>query len=360
MAPLETRHTSPFERYLPGQVLTLNAAESSDTLTVRISRLQTPHTLSCSMVVDILDGWGKDDSVPTTAFLKLFDRRFAESFRRDNYIKPWSKDLEKEYISAPKSDMVKFLHQLHNNPKALMNTERAWDGAKNEAFLADEMRRMHATETRVYKTLSASQGKQIPRLYASVDVTMAVEGGTPWHRQEELFSIGGILIEYIPGFTLRDMPAVAPRSSWQDIMDEALEAVDILGDHDILNRDVHPGNFMVLPLPERHQHPRGYRVCMIDFGLCQFRGPHESDVEWGRRKFEQDEEGAVGLVMKEMLAEQHGFDLRYRDSGRYCEFAGAGKAERLTDEDRIRMRRSGGVDVVSIPRTCSHYGWIGD
>jgi hypothetical protein len=59
---------------------------------------------------------------------------------------------------------------------------------------------------------------------------------------------------------------------------------------------------------------------MIDFGQCEFRGTDESDMDWGRKKWRQDEEGAVGYVMKHRLGKL-GFELLFNHSQRYLEYA---------------------------------------
>ena len=59
---------------------------------------------------------------------------------------------------------------------------------------------------------------------------------------------------------------------------------------------------------------------MIDFAQCRFREKNESDLQWGRAKWTQDEEGAVEAVMKSRLAKQ-GFKLNYEPSMRYLEWA---------------------------------------
>ena len=59
----------------------------SPELRVQVRQLQKPRTLSCAMVVDILDDCSQEIQ-PRTAFLKLFDRRFADQLQDDNEIDP--------------------------------------------------------------------------------------------------------------------------------------------------------------------------------------------------------------------------------------------------------------------------------
>jgi len=115
------------------------------------------------------------------------------------------------------------------------------------------------------------------------------------------------------------MPDHAPRTSWQNIVDQAVAIVRIVGDNYILNRDVRPENFVVTQVSEHD-----YKVFMIDFALCRFKGENESNAEWADAKFTKDEEGAVGLIMKKRLLNKYGFELHYETSLRYFEEAERG------------------------------------
>lgn len=55
---------------------------------------------------------------------------------------------------------------------------------------------------------------------------------------------------------------------------------------------------------------------MIDLALCRLRGPDESDAAWGRAKREEDEDSAIGLVMRNEL-KRVGFSLVFERSPRY-------------------------------------------
>lgn len=90
----------------------------------------------------------------------------------------------------------------------------------------------------------------------------------------------------------------------------------MVGDHGVLDRDVRPDNFMI-----EHDRDGRYSAFMIDFGLARLRGRNESDRDWAKAKIEQDEEGAVGLVMKKRLARE-GFELQFTMSDKYMEWAG--------------------------------------
>ncbi len=128
----------------------------------------------------------------------------------------------------------------------------------------------------------------------------------------------GILHQYLDGFSLSDLDKFAPQSTWQGIVDQAVKTIHVLNDNNILNADVCPSNFIVVPRGSPSE--KIYRVFMIDFRLCRFRGNTELDLDWGRAKSTQDEEGAVGAVMKHRL-KKAGFDLVYQPSWRYLQWA---------------------------------------
>ena len=181
----------------------LSQISPSPELRVQVRQLQKPQTLSCAMVVDILDGCSQEIQ-SRTAFLKLFGRYFADQLRDDNEIDPWEKHMEESYIEFVQSDrdgVRNFLHNLHHVEDFQEETEDDWDDAQNEAFLADKLLKLYTTETATYNALQNHQGSQIPRLFAAInlDLTPPNAHGED-SRSEELLQVKGILIQYIKGF----------------------------------------------------------------------------------------------------------------------------------------------------------------
>lgn len=317
---------STFDEYATSQVLTLNVLPnhghaSASVMHVRIRQLHT-RTLSFTMVVDILDKQ-RPQTASGMAFLKLFDRRFAEQLRRDNGIEPWTKSIEQAYIDSVESGAIqRFLHDLRHIDRFQEDTEEDWDDAQNEAFLSHELLRLYDAEVAVYDALRDHQGRLIPKVIAAVDLDLATSSST-LHCDDRgdfaPFRVRGILLEYINGCNLMDIVDHFPRSSWQRIVNQAVATIRILSDHNILNNDVRPENFVVCPVGDGDpkQDPQ---VFMIDFALCRFRAADESDAEWGRAKHGKDEEGAIGLRMKKVLA-YHDYELDYEYSQRYAEWA---------------------------------------
>lgn len=89
-----------------------------------------------------------------------------------------------------------------------------------------------------------------------------------------------------------------------------------IGDHDILNKDAKPENFVVRKISSNGS--TTYRPVMIDFALCELRTPDESHASWRERERSQDEKGAVGFVMQHKLRKRGGH-YKYKPSYRYDE-----------------------------------------
>ncbi|KAF5594391.1 hypothetical protein FPANT_4858 [Fusarium pseudoanthophilum] len=309
--------------YPIGKVIHLKISTSNQEQTelcVKIKQQKRPWTLSCGMIVELKDTADSQAISETLrnqseAFLKMFDRRFAQQIRQDNGIDTWSADIEQEFLTALASGKAEeFLHNLQTVPNFQRDTEDDWDVAENEVYLATELRKCFTSEIATYHRLKEYQGKIIPRFLASVVLDVPSSNVALTTQQQELYKHQGIILQYLPGFPLSTMADNAPESSWQAIVDQAIQIVHVLGDHDILNADVRPDNFIVVPKNDT------YQVFMIDFGQCRFRREHESDAEWGRAKWRQDEEGAVGYVMKSRL-KKVGFELNFKPSWRYLAWA---------------------------------------
>ncbi|CAI4212719.1 unnamed protein product [Parascedosporium putredinis] len=151
------------------------------------------------------------------------------------------------------------------------------------------MLRMYHSEVAVYQRLHNVQGKLVPQLITSgfLDGSFMTEVN---NQDQTSFQIKGILLQYIEGFTLTNLISQAPQSSWQNIINQAIRITHILGDEEILNAD------------------------------SRLRQGDESDFDWGRAKWQQDEEGAVGLVMRHRLRKL-GVEIAFCPSLRYFEFA---------------------------------------
>lgn len=319
---------------------------------------------------------------PVRAILKLYDWRYSAQLREENYIAPWDSDHETALIDFIQSGgAATFLDRLRHDDD-FEEPEEGWNLAENETYLYDQCLLMYRTETSVYAELRECQGNQIPRLitpitFRTVREGSSSEGSSPISNNsstvagaaikgtlnsasgydraadattafaDERFEIKGILLERIAGFNLGSLTEQVPQTAWQLIVDQAIQNVHILSDHHILNTDIRNSNILVVPLSPRsvdHANRSStadddvdteagtasppFRVVMIDFAQCRFREADQSDAEWGRREWAQDEEGAIGMVVRSKLKKSTSgrFELKYDNSGRFLPWAaGEGK-----------------------------------
>ncbi|KAG5294647.1 PKc-like superfamily domain-containing protein [Histoplasma ohiense] len=127
----------------------------------------------------------------------------------------------------------------------------------------------YSHETAAYRLLYPLEGTVIPRYYGSFTLELPI----PNKRISR--SIRLILIEKVPGISMQHLnPTNYTRSERQDILKAIVDAESMLYAHDILHRDIHPRNVLVLDSALR-------RVVLIDFGYCGIgRTPSNSPAEW--------------------------------------------------------------------------------
>jgi hypothetical protein len=240
---------------------------------VRIQELKT-RSCSATMVVTIASS-----NEPKSAFLKLYDWRYADTARAHRALGPWNPTTEFAFIRS----LTQARHSIYDN---------------QEAALAEKLRDSYFNEAAVYGALRAHQGATVPRLIAAVDLDLTPAGA----EDHELFHVKGLLLEEIvDGFSLAKIPGRVPRDAWQGVVDAAVDAGRLLGECGVLDPDRHAGNFVVVRGEEG-----GFRVVMIDFGRCRFRKKGESERMW-REKLARNE--VVGEWMRGMLATRHKFEL---------------------------------------------------
>lgn len=309
--------------YKAGELLTLRRVDDSSQVVVNIQKPLQPWTLSCGMIVEILGSPGTNgdngNSAAQTVFLKLYDWRFATQLRDDNGIDPWTEEFGSEYAKmVMRGEVDGFVEKL-SDEEFREATEEDWDAGQNEASLTQEMLKIYRAETSAYERLNDIQGQMVPRFFGALEMDITPDGITPNEQQRQHFQIKGILLEYVPGFSLSDLVSNVPPEACQGIVDQGIRIVHALSDRDVLNTDVRPSNFIVSRSGDDDQ-AMDYRLVMIDFGQSRLRREDESDPEWGRVKWQQDEEGAVGLVMQHRL-KKLGIEISYVNSYRYLEFA---------------------------------------
>ncbi|KAK7756173.1 hypothetical protein SLS62_001765 [Diatrype stigma] len=309
------------QRYTVGQHLDFEVEDTPDfpkaTVLVEVTRLQKPWTLSSGLVVKVLEAPGLH--VPYTAFLKSYDRRFAYYLRSSNEIYGWDETKEYACLEYVKNgEAGRFLAKLRDDKTfATFRTVDwlDWSDGQNEAYLTYKLQQSYDAERAIYAALEEYQGVYIPRLLLPVNRNIMPTGVSQPSEGSEVYHIKGLLLQYLEGFKLSEIEDYAPPSSWQEIVDQAIHIVRVLDSKSILNYDVHPNNFLVVPRDDGD-----YQVFMVDLAHCRLRREDESDREWGRAKCLEDEEGRIGDTMQVMLGSV-GFDLTFEHSERYSEFA---------------------------------------
>ena len=287
--------------YTVGATLTLKSHnEPSEDLQVQILETYKPFTMSCVMKVAIQ----RSDTEPEEAVLKLYDRRFAAQLRSDSDIEPWTEYHESTYVeSVRRGDAAEIVRKIRDGEAS----GNEWGTAQNEAYLHGDCALMFEAETDVYERLKDYQGGRIPRLLDIVKLSTheSMVG-------EDLLNIQGILLEYLPGATFAELAqSEIPQASWQALVDQAIETVNIFGDHNILNEDVRPENILAVT---DSAYDCGYRAVIIDFGQCKFRDEAESDLDWAHAKHREDEEGEIKDAMYSILQSESGFELEFTES----------------------------------------------
>ncbi|KAF2214471.1 hypothetical protein CERZMDRAFT_95736 [Cercospora zeae-maydis SCOH1-5] len=253
----------------------------------KIIQLHELFTPSCVSTVEInaSDLRHPGTSVkPIKAILNLYDRRFATKLRKDEKVEPLSEATEQAFVAIVKNgEAAGFIRKYAMTISTSKSPKRA-----------------------AYDILKVLQGKQIPRLYSAVSLPLDFGSSSRYVEQDiDLSSISGTLLEYIPGPTLSTMTEVVPRQIWHGTVDQAVDIVRTYSNLGIMNKDVQCSNFVINgAVPDGDEH----RVVVLDFELCELRGDEQFEEEWGRAKWSQDEEGAVGAVMKTRLAKL-GFEL---------------------------------------------------
>ncbi|KAF7950819.1 uncharacterized protein EAE97_002371 [Botrytis byssoidea] len=248
------------------------------------------------------------------AALKVFDRRFASQLRLDYRVGSSTVAKETAFVECVESgDASQFVDRLRND-EDFEEPEEGWNMRQNGAYLYDLCLDMYEAESTVYQRLENLQGKEIPQLLAQFTLQATAALDTVLDKVTKFFEVKGVLIELIDEYTLSDLPTKAPKESWGDICNEAVRVIRLLDDYSILNEDVRPSNIMITRQPTQDK----YRVVMLDFVHCIFRESGETNKQWGRRKWNQDEEGAIGLVMRYRLKKLD-YDFPFEHSNHFLE-----------------------------------------
>jgi len=258
-------------------------------VTAKITKIFEPFTFSCAMVVNLIHSTSLLALNNHQVVLKIFDRRFATQFRRDEHASlHTTTDIERQYHQFVRDGGA--ANFIANYDASDDEEEYEWDDPHNEAYLQYGMQHFYEAEIEAYNILKDVQGQDIPCLFASFTLPSLFSPGN------QLCDIPGVILQHIDGFPLGDISLHAPKEKWQSVCDDAISIVHMMGDRGILNKDVKTRSFIV-----REESEGSFNVFMIDFAMCNFRQQYDDETEWRKDKAIQDEEGAVGYVMEDSL-----------------------------------------------------------
>ncbi|CAG9977244.1 unnamed protein product [Clonostachys byssicola] len=302
--------------YVKGNTLTLSVRrvgkksplqlDDGDEVRARIVDVIEPATLSVVVVVEV-DAPSKQEGQtiqPTSTVkmvLKVFDRRFSSQLREElKSSGPSTLATEKEYLGfLEQGSMADFVANYNKDYKF---TSDDWDSPMQEAHFSLTCARMKETEARIYDYLGDLQGIHIPTFYADVQIASKPVAGEQIHRNlAKYLDVGAILIEYIPGFLLSDMVTESPEPAWPGICDQAIQVVHKIIGHHFVNTDMQTRNVIV-----RRDGEENYQVFYIDFGLCDFRDPLDSDEVWMEYAYQNAEENRIGWSLANAISRAKG------------------------------------------------------
>ncbi|EUC61265.1 hypothetical protein RSOL_389780, partial [Rhizoctonia solani AG-3 Rhs1AP] len=262
-----------------------------------VVHVYAPFTMSSVMKV-ALTSESTGTILPDEAVLKVYDRRFANDLRDHFDLEPPTYEAEAQYAEYLRSDRV-----LHTVAQNYEQADQFPDDSPEHVEIGQQLVAIHSklcfeSEKTAYSALSSLQGKHIPMFYGTTRFLDATLPGLDT-------TVPGVLVEFIPGTSLFQ---VDPSSIDLDaVCSGAVNIVDQYSDLNVLNRDVRLQIFIV--------RPSGSEVVMIDFGYCRLRREGEDDQVWGQTKRTEDEEGAVGYVVRNR------FGWSYVPSDRYKVYA---------------------------------------
>lgn len=230
--------------------------------------------------------------------MKLYDRRFAAQLRHDNAVPPWTLDIEREYrkfvFDGGASELITKLHAMEDLPE---EEGDSWSAAQNETYIYHLCRKYYDTESEAYRRVEDLQGKDVPRFIARVSFSEGPCSPTSSNHVSKWLDCPGILLELINGFPLWELEERAPKDAWQYICEDAIRIVNLIGDRDLRNEDIHLNNNIVRKDPITGK----FKVFIIDFAMCVLRKPEDDKDDWWYMKATVDEEGRIGHGMERHL-----------------------------------------------------------
>ncbi|KAK3209030.1 hypothetical protein GRF29_69g476550 [Pseudopithomyces chartarum] len=350
--------------YKVGDILPLQTGDS--TILVLIESISLPFTETCSMIVSFVPPLTNHQIAECSmgrrkpahninynkAILKMFDWRYATGARTCIGASDWDTQRRNAYVKFLRSgrarrylDCLRQMRMFGESERRRYNVDyiEAEDVPEGEQIIGVQHQetcllglqaKWYHREVAVYNRMRPYQGREIPRFISTVAMQMGglddqsskgeenTPGGTrnPGRRfshvnnqtkskDDEFFTIRGILIEYIEGFSLNRLsPRHAPQDEWQDIFDQALGNTRLMSSNNILNLNVHPRDITVCRNRDPNN-PNRYRIVNVDFRSSRLRRGDENDFSWRVAQGMAHEERIFGSCMQRRLRGLFGFDL---------------------------------------------------
>lgn len=276
-----------------------------------------------------------------TAILKLFDRRFGEPRERH----PYNHAAEVAWQDCVRSGLAEeLLADLRHHDDMFKRTrlknddedtddddddngddeddddddddedEDEDDPKEHEAVIYYKTQKYYNNEVRAYTKLESLQGKCIPRFLGSV---IDNSPQRPADLPAVYFQVKGILLEYIPSFTLSDMISHIPNQPhvWTSIVESAIRVVIEVNRAGVVHFDCQPRNVLVARTDQG-----SYRPFLIDFAQCAFREDYRDTPDtFDERGFSylarsSDNNGAIAVLMIQRVARTTPYELHNQES----------------------------------------------
>jgi hypothetical protein len=256
-----------------------------------VVRVFEPITMAAVMIVRV-----DDMDIKGTFVLKLYDAHRADDLRREwmSSFRPTT-DLEFQKLVL-REDGKALLHELLTcdlldfgaDQKDEEDVKDIWKDPQWETWVYAFSQKMYEIEAEVFRRMEHRGGVDIPQLVAFVDLPCS-KSNDP-HLRNVIDDVPGILMQYLPGFPLTDLythptSRDVPRDQWRPLVLFMRATIKRMRKRGIGNRDIDHRNTVVCwdPISGR------FRLVLIDFGHCFFRGEDMSEVDWWKKQWETDE-----------------------------------------------------------------------
>ena len=210
-----------------------------------------------------------DSGFPRELILKVYDPKFLDDRRLEPY-EPWTLAAESLVVQKWEQGQISSDFNIFDLDDDVEMESWHWEA---QLFCSSE--RSFRTEVAAYKRLLKMQGQFIPEFYGCGRLL-------PTPPESRAIQPRAILIEYIPGVTLRDVDHMLVHPELYRPLMGAVACFDSLG---VNHYDINANNIMLAP-PKAPK-----RMVIIDFGFAGVRQEGMTEEEWGNGL-----KGDVGLL----------------------------------------------------------------